>query len=499
MVASPKFLIAFTAVAVGALSGCVDATSIEYNPTTPGDTVCLGPSHPAFGAYQPASSTITAVIKVDPELPDVSSLTNVSVADPTLLANSTATHKVVELGRSLDDDDDDFTDDDITSYGSAPGKVSSAAYGRRNLEASSDDIRKLETFFKTKMETGLKKLPTKGVIIPAPWPSSYWPIYQDGINAVWSPGNASASEKYAKAYGLNVNQFTEAVSKSTGILSQSTRPACKADSDCSRLKDGSACGKRKGASSGYCIPTWFGICHAWSPAAILEPEPKCSVTQNGVTFQPFDIKALVTDIYDGAAVETVFTGVRYNGGNEAKDRWGRHTDAAYRDLGAGYFHIALTNIMGKFKKGFVVDVTAGAEVWNQPVRGFQVKEQRRFKPSEAAKNFYATSTYPFNTRAKSIVYVKTRMSWIVEAVEDGPLVETGRVDAYTTGADYTYLLELDASGNIIGGEWLWGSNDNHPDFLWFPTGTPALSSVTKTGLSYKNVKDLITRSSKCQK
>lgn len=498
MVASPKFLIAFTAVAVSALYGnSVDATSIEFNPTTLGDTIRLGQSHPARGTWLDASA-VTAVIKVDPELPAVSSLKNVSVADPTLLANSTATHKVVELGRSLDDDDDDFDDDDVASYASAPGKVSTGT-GRRNLEASSDDIRKLETFFKTKMETGIKKLPTKGVVLPAPWPSSYWPVYQDGINAVWSEGNASPAEKYAKAYKLNVNQFAEAVSKSTGILSQSSRRACKADTDCTSLKDGSVCGKRTGSQAGFCIPTWFGICHAWSPAAILEPEPQCEVTQNGVTFQPFDIKALVTDIYDGAAINTVFTGVRYNGGNEGKDRWGRHTDAAYRDLGAGFFHIALTNILGKFKKAFVVDVTAGAEVWNQPVRGFQVKEQRRFKPKDAAKNFYATSTYPFNPRASSIVYVKTRMSWIVEAVEDGPLVSTGRVDAYTTGADYTYLLELDAKDNIIGGEWLWGSNDNHPDFLWFPTGTPALTAVTSTGLSYKNVKDLVTRSSKCQK
>jgi hypothetical protein len=133
------------------------------------------------------------------------------------------------------------------------------------------------------------------------------------------------------------------------------------------------------------------------------------------------------------------------------------------------------------------------------VRGFQVKEQKRFKPKDAAKTFYATNAYPFNNKASSIVYVKMRMSWIVESLEDGPLVDTGRADAYTTGADYTYLLELDSKDNIIGGEWLWASNDNHPDFLWFPKGTPAANAVTATGLSYKNVKDLVTRSNKCQK
>ncbi|TYZ68770.1 hypothetical protein PybrP1_001875 [[Pythium] brassicae (nom. inval.)] len=355
MVASPKVLAAFTVAAVAALYGghVADATSLEYNPVTTGDTVELGHMHPAFGAWQPVAAVETRIMK-DPELPDENSLKVVAPADPKLLANATTTNHdgVTYLGRSIedpDDDDDDDDDDDATR----PGKVS--AGNRRHLEATNSDIKKLEAFFKTKLETNLKKLPTRGVILPTPWPSSYWP-----------------------------------------------------------------------------------------------------------------------------------------------DKWGRHIDPAFRDLGPGFFHIAITNILGKFKKTFVADVTAGAQVWNQPVRGFLVKQQRRFKPKDAAKTFYATKTYPFNPRAHSIVYVKTRMSWILESLQDGPLVDTGIVDKFTTGKDYTYLLELDRSDAIIGGEWLWDSNDNHPDFLWFPTATPALTAVTSTGLSYKNVKDLVTRSSKCK-
>ncbi|KAF1315172.1 Transglutaminase elicitor protein, partial [Globisporangium splendens] len=498
MVASPKFLIAFTALAASALLGDVHATSLESNPVTPGETVALGHLHPAFAGWVPAT-VVAPIIKENRDLPDEATIKNVAPVDATLLVNSTAPHTAnITLGVDLDNDGiDDAVDDYIATV--LPGTVNAAARRLRQQEGSSNDIAKLETHFKTKMETRIKKLPTKGVFLPSPWPSSYWPIYEDGINYVWDKGQPSASEKYAKAYGLNVNQFTEAVSKSNGVLSQVTRKQCTTTADCASLNDSSACGKRAGQNTGYCIPTWFGICHAWSPAAILEPEPRCAVTQNGITFQPLDIKALVTDIYDGANIETVFTGVRYNGGNDAKDRWGRHVDPAYRDLGPGFFHIAVTNILGRFKKSFIVDVTAGAEVWNQPVRGFQVKEQKRFKPKDAAKTFYATNAYPFNNKASSIVYVKMRMSWIVEALEDGPLVDTGRVDAYTTGADYTYLLELDSKDNIIGGEWLWASNDNHPDFLWFPKSTPSLNTVTKTGLSYKNVKDLVTRSNKCQK
>jgi hypothetical protein len=55
-------------------------------------------------------------------------------------------------------------------------------------------------------------------------------------------------------------------------------------------------------------------------------------------------------------------------------------------------------------------------------------------------------------------------------------------------------LELDANNNIIGGEWIGKSNTNHPDFLWFPVTTPSLNTVTKVGLSYRLVKNLLTAS-----
>ena len=32
---------------------------------------------------------------------------------------------------------------------------------------------------------------------------------------------------------------------------------------------GESCSMREGQTSGRCIPTWWGICHAWAPAAIL--------------------------------------------------------------------------------------------------------------------------------------------------------------------------------------------------------------------------------------
>lgn len=322
-------------------------------------------------------------------------------------------------------------------------------------------------------------------------------MYQDSINAQWNPGQCSAAEKYAFAYKLNVKQFIDRVSQTNGILSQQSRPACTANSQCTSLNDGSVCAKRTGETRGYCIPGWYGICHAWAPAAILEPEPKCPVTKNNVAFQAFDIKALLTAIYDGANIKTVFTGVHFNGPDNAsnnKDKYGRFTNLGERDIGAGFFHLAVANILGRFKQSFVVDVTADSEVWNQPVCGYEILESSTMTPAQAAQKYFRTSTYPFNNAARKIMYVKNRFSWVVEMVQDGALVSLGQAAKAVTFADYTCLLELDAQSNVIGGEWVGASMAEHPDFLWLPFTKPAADAVTALGLSYKNVQELLTAS-----
>ncbi|KAF4041366.1 Transglutaminase elicitor [Phytophthora infestans] len=331
--------------------------------------------------------------------------------------------------------------------------------GRRLEENTNKDIAKLEAFYGTKMEMFLAELPTEGVQTPSPWAGPYWPTFQDSINVVWSEGQPSPAEKYATAFGLDATDFMNKVSKVNGVDSQSQRRSCQSDQSC---ETGSKCAIRAGKTSGYCIPTWFGICHAWAPAAILEVEPKCPVMHNGVTFQPMDIKALVSNVYDGAGVETVFTGARYNGGDDATDAYGRHTNAAYRDMNPAYFHIAAANILGKLNATFVIDVDAGAEVWNQPVRGFKVFEQTAMSLEEAAQTFYGLAAYPFNSAAKSIVYVKSRLSWIYETYTDGGLVSSGQINQFRY---YYYLLELDDAGQIIGGEWVYTSDSDLPDFL----------------------------------
>uniref|UniRef100_H3G522 Transglutaminase elicitor n=1 Tax=Phytophthora ramorum TaxID=164328 RepID=H3G522_PHYRM len=373
---------------------------------------------------------------------------------------------------------------------------------RRLEDASNSDVLDLETFFGESLEvdfTTLKEQYAAAAAPTTPWPGSYWPTYQDSINVIWKSGEASASEKYALAFGHDPTDFKNKISANNGIDSRSSSTQCTADTDCTSRNDGSVCAKRKGATSGYCIPTWYGICHAWSPAALLEQEPKCDVVKNNQTFHVLDMKALITDIYDGSSISTIFTGARFNGPDTPvnEDAYGRYQSDSRRDLGAGFFHIAIANILGKHRQSFVLDVTAGSQVWNQPVRSYSVQTMELVDADQASQQYFGTAPYPFNDAMVYLAYVKTTVSWIVEAYADGPLVSTGKVDAYTVSDDYEYLLELDANYAVIGGEWVEGSKTDHPDFLWFPTAKPDASTVTSTGLSYAEVQELLELSVSC--
>ncbi|GMF24972.1 unnamed protein product [Phytophthora lilii] len=529
MVYSPSRYVISAVVAMVALQmQQTAASSIYYDPVTvSGTTDEITEKFPAYGA-EVADQDCIVTVEIDPTLPNITNISTVDVVTyPDLLANLTtapAEPVFTKIGSVVMFEDTPTTEADQDAYvdsvpqstdvkqspinvnehpkdcatGWDETQTTRKLESKRRLEANANkDIAKLETFFGTKMEMTLKNLPTVGAITPSPWAGPYWPTYQDSINVVWKQGQPSPAEKYAKAFGKDVATLMNKVSAKNGIDSQSSRRKCTSQNDCASLTDGSACAIRAGKTSGYCIPTWFGICHAWSPAAILETEPRCPVTHNGVTFQPMDLKALVSSVYDGAGVATVFTGARYNGDSDTLDEYGRHSNNAYRDLNPAFFHIAAANMLGKLKRTFVVDVTAGSQVWNQPARGFKVYEQTTMTPKKAAQTFYGLQTYPWNSAAVSIVYVKSRLTWIFETYTDGGLVSSGQINKFTTGNYYYYLLELDAAGKIIGGEWVYDSEDDHPDFLWFPKAKPVDTTVTSTGLSYADVSMLLKKATTC--
>ncbi|OWY99932.1 Transglutaminase elicitor, partial [Phytophthora megakarya] len=474
MVCIPRHLFA-AVVAIAALQlHQVTASSLQTDPTTTCTSYNISDKNfPGRGSEIEDDGTCVVTVPGGPSGPKAAGISPVPVTQPNLLSKmSTAPVDPVftKVGTEIMSEKipADGADHDayVVSPVSIPTITTNSGSPRRRLESTNDDLEFLAGYLKVTMETKLKNLPTTAVYKHSPWAGSNWPTYLDSINYNWNKDQLSPAEKYATAFGLNVTKFMDNVSAQNGINANMNRTECTTNQECFDPNVDTVCGKRVGNDSGYCIPTWFGICNAWAPAAILEQEPNCPVTYNGVTFQPMDIKALVTDIYDDANLTGVFTGARYYGTDDSINEYGSHTDNSYRDLNPGYFHIAAANLLGLLNTTFIIDRDAGVEVWNQPVVGFKVYEQTAMTTTEAAQTFYGLESYPWNDNATSIVYVKSRLSWINETFTDGGLIASGRNQNFTVGSYYDYLLELDDAEEIIGGEWLYDSNTNHPDFLW---------------------------------
>ncbi|GMF45012.1 unnamed protein product [Phytophthora lilii] len=274
---------------------------------------------------------------------------------------------------------------------------------------------------------------------PTPWNTRLWLTYEDSFNIQWDEGQPSATEKYAKVFGLDVKTFMDGVSSQSGVDSFfNASTVCTSDADC----DASFCGIRTNATSGYCIAPWYGFSHAWAPAALNEKEPRCPVTFNGVTFQPMDLEGLITAVYSAANISTVFTGHRFNGDDYSVDQYGRILDPTYRDLNPGFAHIAAANMLGRLNTPFIIDGNTDYPVWNIAVGRFEVYNQTAMTPAEAAQKFYAVDSYPFNDAAKGIFHVLSRLSWGNEtfAYSNGTLADPSLNANQNSGEDYELLV-----------------------------------------------------------
>jgi hypothetical protein len=119
------------------------------------------------------------------------------------------------------------------------------------------------------------------------------------------------------------------------------------------------------------------------------------------------------------------------------------------DPNAGAFHVVMANQLGLMKRGFVGNINKkirNGEIWNQPIVGYDSQITRDHR----------------NGRRGS-VDVTTKLYYVNEIAQQWePVVGTPkqRIATFT----FSYSLELDAYGNITGGEW--DSRAVHPSFLW---------------------------------
>jgi hypothetical protein len=354
-----------------------------------------------------------------------------------------------------------------------------------------------ERFTDITLKYDFDSLPTSGRAERDIWPSTYWATYQDSINARWKTNELSPAEKYDMAFngwvppegfmelkpyknGSNCGEYDKEYYDQLGPLAShisnymgngNARDGVDNDDD----GEIDECGDRDG------VETWFGLCHAWVPAAMREDRPLHTIEYNGVTFHVGDIEALVIAAYNRAGAEMI--GGRCNDKEVERDEQGRAIATGCRDTNPGTLHVIMSNYLGLNQRSFAEDRTYNYEVWNQPVVAYEVTKNEEITLSQANELLQITAAeqpaegegempeaptseeYSFNPDAAYFYSVEATVVYITESHAS---VDPAITANFERKSYYKYILELDENREIIGGEWVGSSRKDHPDFLWNP-------------------------------
>lgn len=235
-----------------------------------------------------------------------------------------------------------------------------------------------------------------------PWSDDYWPTYAGGLGARYEDRDFPFSTDWQDNFNyVQENKATDIIKRNDlsdealDVLSPSEKFDFLFYADQTPLTDvlweeGKSIYHRNGE-----VETWFGLCHGWAAASIMESRPlhKVSVKSHSINrdiqFYPADIKALATLLWAKGLRQSKFIGGRCQEKDPERDENGRIKDSDCFDTNPATWHIAITNQIGVAKRSFVLDVQFDYEVWNQPVLGykytyFNVKTKERFNTIEEA-------------------------------------------------------------------------------------------------------------------
>ncbi len=197
-------------------------------------------------------------------------------------------------------------------------------------------------------------------------------------------------------------------------------------------------GKRTG------VPTWSGHCNGWAAASIRHAEPQKSVTRNGVVFSPSDIKGLLAELYI------------YNDIEDLSGSGGV--------VNAGLFHAVITNWLGRGQHGLAMEADPGEEKWNYPIYAYN---------TDSAK------------RSSRAVEVKMNLGYLKDS--NGEYEESPKIFRVKY---FHYMLDLNSSGEIIGGRFY--PDSSVIDMVWLPL-QPKQGRQTgnEAGNPYISVRDIL--------
>lgn len=271
-----------------------------------------------------------------------------------------------------------------------------------------------------------------------PWSGPYWADKKGSIAFRWQTG-----EKLWKYPALSRESVLKLSSKEIALLS----PAEKFD-----ILRGNYDFPLLAEIRGFAYKNaraWVGICTGWAQASLHFEQPKPISLKNPdgiwVPFGTGDIKALVSYYYAFPGEDdrvTAQIGTRCDKGDPKR--------ICRRDVNAGAFHILLANRLGREKKGLFADMSRGKQVWQHPIYGFESRFLGERTPREDAS--------PLAVRE---VHVKTKLHYAKEnpaTWEPNSTRERAR--------RYSYWLEIDADGQIVGGSYVDIRGGRVPDYVW---------------------------------
>lgn len=291
----------------------------------------------------------------------------------------------------------------------------------------------------------IDRIPYEGAINynPIAWSGDYWASKLGGINYRWN-------SKTRTPFNYTSPSYKELRRYSRAKL-EALSPAEKYD-----IYTGNYHYPLKAEVAKTVSPEakdWEGICHGWAAASVHHAEPYAvdATNDQGITvpFGSSDIKALLSYYY---AAKTDTDGTTYAGLRCNFGQWTGGRNECNQDLNAGAFHIIMGNLLGIKREGFIADLNRYDEVWNYPLVAYRT---------------WATSGYQraSRTAARSAVWeikMQTQVYYTAGTENDyWPVYDTDLQKFEVK--DYSYTLEVDASGNIVGGEWI---SKERPDFIW---------------------------------
>lgn len=268
------------------------------------------------------------------------------------------------------------------------------------------------------------------------WANDYWPHRKGSINKRWNTpdqkGFDTVSPTREQAFKMTTDELaTLAPSEKFDLLNGNYHYPLKAEVS-SRAKSND--------------PLWWGICNGWSPASIVhnEPTPKTLKNSEGlsVPFGSSDIKALVSYYY------------AYHHKVPTTNQMGRRCmtgigPGCSNDFNAGAFHLVLGNKVGLENTSFIADLEKGRAVWNHAVIKYDAK--------------IVGEEYVSSRSVARQVRIRNEVTYVMEIKKNSWYPTNGTEDHVNVTRKYEYNLDLDASGNIVGGSWI---SSDRPDFIW---------------------------------